>query len=198
MALGHTHANPAQIRAAVASGARVSTHLGNGIQAQLPRHPNPIWTQLAADELVCGLIGDGHHLPADTLTAMARAKGRAGSFLVSDAVELAGSEPGRYFTTVGGEVELTADGRLSHPGTGLLAGSAVSLADCLAWTAGHTDLPLHQVVDMATSIPGGLIHAWAPDFRGGRGLVQVGEPANLCLLDDQSRVLATWREGVPL
>jgi len=47
IALGHTAADGPTLRAAVAAGAKLSTHLGNGIAAQLPRHPNPIWHQAA-------------------------------------------------------------------------------------------------------------------------------------------------------
>ena len=47
VALGHTAADGETIDRAVRAGARLSTHLGNGIAAQLPRHPNPIWQQAA-------------------------------------------------------------------------------------------------------------------------------------------------------
>ena len=43
--------------------ATLSTHLGNGCATKLPRHPNVIWEQLAADDLVASFIVDGHHLP---------------------------------------------------------------------------------------------------------------------------------------
>src|SRR5437867_574679 len=75
VAIGHTSATAEQIHAAVAAGARLSTHLGNGAAAILPRHPNFIWAQLADDRLDAGFIADGFHLPADTLKAMLRAKG---------------------------------------------------------------------------------------------------------------------------
>ena len=84
----------------------------------LPRHPNQLWTQLADDRLHAGFIADGHHLPADTFRAMLRAKGVERSHLVSDVTALGGMPPGRYRTPVGGEVELSEDGRLSlrrHP-----------------------------------------------------------------------------------
>jgi N-acetylglucosamine-6-phosphate deacetylase len=54
VALGHTAAGGEQIRAAVAAGACLSTHLGNGTHALLPRHENYLWEQLAAD--VCGPV----------------------------------------------------------------------------------------------------------------------------------------------
>ncbi|HIW98588.1 MAG TPA: amidohydrolase family protein, partial [Candidatus Nesterenkonia stercoripullorum] len=117
VSLGHTHAGPEQILAAVDAGATLSTHLGNGIFAELPRHPNALWTQLADDRLTCGLIADGHHLPADTLRVMLRCLGGDRAVLVSDSVELAGAAPGRYQTAVGGTVELSDAGRLSYAGT---------------------------------------------------------------------------------
>src|SRR5262249_6132555 len=51
VALGHTAATGVRIRDAVRAGARLSTHLGNGCHAQLPRHDNVIWEQLANDGL---------------------------------------------------------------------------------------------------------------------------------------------------
>src|SRR5699024_3206830 len=75
VALGHSAATPDEVHAAVDAGARLSTHLGNGVAAVLPRHPNLIWTQLADDRLYASFIADGHHLSADTFRAMLRAKG---------------------------------------------------------------------------------------------------------------------------
>ena len=50
VAIGHTAATPQQIRDAISAGATLSTHLGNGCAQMLPRHPNFIWEQLAADD----------------------------------------------------------------------------------------------------------------------------------------------------
>ena len=59
VALGHTAASGPRIRDAVRAGARLSTHLGNGSHAVLPRHENHIWEQLAEDELWASVICDG-------------------------------------------------------------------------------------------------------------------------------------------
>ena len=96
IALGHTAADGATIRAATEAGARLSTHLGNGIASELPRHPNPIWLQAASPVLVASLIADGHHLDLATLRVLARAKGPAQTILISDASPLAGLPPGVY------------------------------------------------------------------------------------------------------
>src|SRR5262249_4955354 len=58
VALGHTAASAARIRDAVAAGACLSTHLGNGAHAVLPRYDNYIWEQLAEDRLWASIICD--------------------------------------------------------------------------------------------------------------------------------------------
>ncbi|KRE61839.1 hypothetical protein ASL11_24050 [Paenibacillus sp. Soil750] len=40
----------------------------------LPRHPNYTWEQLALDELSCGLIADGFHLPDQVLKVIMAGK----------------------------------------------------------------------------------------------------------------------------
>lgn len=154
VAVGHTHASAAQIRAAVRAGAAFSTHLGNGIPERIERHNNPLWSQLAEPRLTAMFIGDGHHLPADTLKAMLRAKNPGRSILVSDVVALGGMPAGRYLASIGGEVELSTDGRLSIVGTSYLAGAARPLIDCIGTTARLTGLPLRRVLRMATLHPG--------------------------------------------
>jgi N-acetylglucosamine-6-phosphate deacetylase len=170
-AIGHTHACPEQITRAVDAGAEVSTHLGNGAHALLARHPNYLWAQLADDRLAAGFIADGHHLSADTFKAMLRAKGLDRALLVSDCTELGGMPPGRYSTAVGGEVELSPDGRLSYVGTRYLAGASRSLADGVAKAIAMANLTLADALRLATANPG--------RFVGGRGVLRPGAPADL-------------------
>jgi len=152
VAIGHTSASPQQIADAIAAGATLSTHLGNGCASVLPRHPNVIWEQLAADALVASLIVDGHHLPPATVKAMVRAKGTDRTILVTDATAAAGSAPGLY--RMGAiECELGADGRVSLPGTPFLAGSSLTLDRAIANTARFTGLPIEAVTPMASVIP---------------------------------------------
>jgi len=127
VALGHTLATHEQILEAVDAGASLATHLGNGIPAMLPRHPNPLWSQLSEDRLWASLIGDSFHLPAEVFKTMLKVKGEQ-ALLVSDSTQFAGMKPGRYQTLIGGDVVLTDSGRLSmQENDRLLAGSAMSL-----------------------------------------------------------------------
>jgi N-acetylglucosamine-6-phosphate deacetylase len=170
VAIGHTHASPEQIERAVDAGARLSTHLGNGIAQEIPRYRNPIWSQLADDRLTATFITDGHHLPKDVLNVMLRAKGVGRSVLVSDSVALAGMPAGIYTTPVGGRVELYSDGRLCILGSELLAGSTASLAQCIGHVVRMTGTSLSDALAMATANPG--------QFAGGRGQLVPGSRAD--------------------
>ena len=188
-AVGHTSASPAQITAAADAGARMSTHLGNGVHALLPRHPNYIWAQLAETRLTASFIADGHHLPVDTFVAMLRAKARRRRILVSDSVALAGAPAGQYRTPVGGVVTLRPDGRLVLSGSDLLAGSASSLADCLRWTVQRAGLSLRNATAMTTSVPAALLGL------GDRGDILPGYWADLAVLSSDLSVTQTIVRG---
>ena len=152
VAIGHSNADPAQVRDAVRAGATLSTHLGNGCAPGLPRHPNLIWEQLAADELTACFIVDGHHLPAATLKSMVRAKTPARTALVTDATAGAAAPPGRY--GIGElQIERGVDGRVVLPGTPKLAGSALTLDAAVARAVRETGLPIQDVLPMASTIP---------------------------------------------
>jgi N-acetylglucosamine-6-phosphate deacetylase len=171
VAIGHTHASAEQIVRAVDAGASLSTHLGNGIAQEIPRHRNPIWTQLADDRLTATFIADGHHLPQDVLKVMLLTKGVGRSVLVSDSVALAGMPAGTYITPVGGRVELHPDGRLCVFGSELLAGSTASLTQCIGHVVRMTKMPLSDALAMATANPGRYVR--------GRGQLATGSRADL-------------------
>ena len=175
VAIGHTSATADQIHAAVSAGARLSTHLGNGAAATLPRHPNFIWAQLADDRLDAGFIADDFHLPADTFRAMLRAKGLDRSYLVSDTTALGGMPPGVYDQPIGGRVVVGRDGRLSVVGTPYLAGASRPLCEDVALAIRMADLTLSDGLRLATVNPG--------RFVGRRGRLAVGEAADLIVFD---------------
>jgi N-acetylglucosamine-6-phosphate deacetylase len=178
VAIGHTAATAEQIRDAVAAGARLSTHLGNGAAAILPRHPNFIWAQLADDRLDAGFIADGLHLPGDTFKAMLRAKGIERSYLVSDTTAAGGLPPGIYDQPIGGRVEVGSDGRLSVVGTPYLAGASRPLREDVALAIRMAGLTPAEALRLATINPG--------RFVGHRGRLARGEAADLIVFDWQN------------
>jgi N-acetylglucosamine-6-phosphate deacetylase len=156
VAIGHTAASPETIRAAVDAGARLSTHLGNGSHALLPRLRNYLWEQLADDRLCASIIADGFHLPDAVLRVAARAKGLQRLVLVSDAAFLAGSSPGiaRWGDTA---VEVHADGHLSVAGTEFLAGAGHLLDRCVARFVAATGTPVREAIALCTEAPARLL-----------------------------------------
>ena len=158
VALGHTDASADDIQAAIDAGAKLSTHLGNGAHALIRRHPNYIWEQLGADELWASLIVDGHHLPPAVAKSMIRAKTLDRCLLVSDAVALAGMEPGIY-QFAGKSVELTADRCVRLVGTEYLAGSAIELARGIENSVRFAGISFQKAVSLATLQPMRLLNA---------------------------------------
>jgi len=175
VSIGHTAATPEQIRAAVAAGARLSTHLGNGAHAVLPRHENYLWEQLAADDLRASIICDGHHLPPSVVKCIVRVKTPARVILTCDAGPLAGLPPGRY-RDWDQEFEVHPAGKIVVPGTTFLAGSWAFTDRCLGGVMRMAGVSLAEAIDMASARPRELF-GLPPRHLG------VGQPATPMLFD---------------
>jgi len=156
VAIGHSAATPTQIRDAVAAGGRLSTHLGNGSHAVLPRHDNYVWEQLATDELWASFIPDGHHLPASIVKTIVRVKTPGRAIITCDASSLAGLPPGRYHEW-GAELEVQPGGKVVVPGTPFLAGSGVFTDVCVANAIRMAGVSLRDAIDMAGARPRELL-----------------------------------------
>ena len=157
VSIGHSDADEDDIIKAVESGARMSTHLGNGVSNYIKRHPNLIWAQLANEKLVASFIADRHHLSKNTLRAMLKAKGFKSSILVSDSVKFAGLPEGKYNSLIGGDVEVSSDGRVSIVNTPYLAGSGSSLLDIFCGFSDFTNLPIKFAALMSCQNPAKLM-----------------------------------------
>ncbi|HSK69738.1 MAG TPA: amidohydrolase family protein [Candidatus Limnocylindria bacterium] len=191
VALGHTLATGEQIEEAVRAGARLSTHLGNGSPAMLPRLRNHIWAQLANDELYASLIADGFHLPADTLKVFARAKGLGRVILTSDVGPMGGLAPGRY-EWGNTSVEVHPDGHLGLAGTEYLAGAGHLLDRCVAFFREAVGCTLPEALAAASDVPVRFL-----GLDAGTGDFKIGEPADVVCLEEapgRLRVLS-WALG---
>ncbi len=192
VSIGHTKASGAQIQDAVRAGATLSTHLGNGAHAILPRHPNYIWEQLAEDRLAASFIVDGHHLPGSFLKVAVRAKGVERSVLVTDAVAPAMCTPGPYRL---GEVdiELRDDGRVTMRGVERLAGSSLRMDHAIGNAMRMAGVSLAEAVTMATRNParvgriGGRMRGLEPGARA--------DLVRFSFEDGRVRVLETFVNG---
>ena len=177
VSIGHSNAAEKDIRNAIAAGATMSTHLGNGAHTTVPRHDNYINYQMAADELCAGLIVDGIHLPPAFVKIAVRAKGLERIILVTDAAPPAGCEPGVYrFGHL--EVELTSDQAIRLTDSGRLAGSALSMDRGLENLMRFTGLSLRQALETGT-----MNAAKGCGLENRMGFLQPGDAADLILFD---------------
>jgi len=190
--IGHTRATEEQIADAVSAGATLSTHLGNGADRILPRHPNYIWEQLAEDKLAASFIVDSHHLPDSFLRVALRAKGIERCILVTDAVMPALCAPGPY--RLGEvEVELKDDQRVVLRGGTRLAGSSLRMDAAISNVMNVAGLSLTEAIAMATVNParvgriGGRLRGLRPGDRA--------DVVRFRVEDGRLRVLETYMSG---
>lgn len=134
VSLGHHNADERTILEAVAAGAKCSTHIGNGIAGTIDRHRNPIWPQLACDDLRATFITDGHHVPPALIKTAHRAKGCERFIVISDATWLAGLPPGPY-SYYDIPVRVQPEGKVVCEDSGYLAGSYSTMIDCMNFLA---------------------------------------------------------------
>jgi len=191
ISIGHTRATREQIDDAVRAGATLSTHLGNGADAVLPRQ-NYIWEQLAEDKLAATFIVDGHHLSESFLRVALRAKGVERSVLVTDAVMPALCAPGDYRL---GEVdvELKDDQRVVLKGGTRLAGSSLRMDVAISNVMRIAGLSLTEAVAMATVNPArvGRIGGRVRGLRAG----DRSDVVRFRIEDGRLRVIETYLSG---
>ena len=174
-AIGHSNANSSAIEAACRNGARLSTHLGNGCANLIHRHQNPIWPQLANEQLIPTLIADGHHLLPEELKVFLVVKGAGRVILTSDITYLAGMPAGRY-SFGGADVILTEDGMLRSADQDCLAGASLPLLKGVENMVRYTGCTLAEAINMASKNVANLF-GW-----NDRGQLLPGRRADIILL----------------
>lgn len=195
VSIGHTNATNSQILEAVKAGARLSTHLGNGMHGIIARHPNYLWSQLASENLSATIIADGFHLPAEVIQVFRKVKAEK-LILVSDSVALAGMLQGDYDAAVGGKVTLTAEGKLhlfGNPNT--LAGSAKNILQGVNFLLKNKLADLPEAWQMASIRSQRL-------FDTSFEPIQIGQNADLIFaeqaLDQTLKILKVLKNGIEI
>jgi N-acetylglucosamine-6-phosphate deacetylase len=182
VAIGHTNASASQIGQAVDSGAKLSTHLGNGCANLIHRHNNPIWPQLADDRLTPSIIADGHHLLPDEVNVFYKVKGADNIILTSDVIYLAGMKPGKY-SFLEAEVILTEDGMLLNQELNCLAGASFPLKKGVENIMNFTNCSLSDAIKMAS---GNVARIYNLNERGN---LEQGKRADIILFEREGNQL---------
>lgn len=188
VAVGHTDADAGTVRRAIDSGARVTTHLFNGMPPMHHRHAGTVGVSLSDDRITVEVIADGEHVGSEVIDVARRAA--AGRMvLVSDAMSATGLGDGTYDLAgskvmVSHGVAVLAEGNSLAGSTTPLMAAAVRLL--------NRNVPLPEVVAVSS--------ATAVNVFGlsGHSLLP-GDPADLIELrfpDGVAEVARVARRGV--
>lgn len=150
VSVGHTAATTEDIRAAVAAGASCVTHLFNAMPPLGHREPGLVGVALGDEDLVAGVIVDGHHVDPLAVTVAWRALGPTRFLTVSDTTAALGMDDGGVMLGTNEVVVAHGTVRLND---GTLAGSAASLSDCLQVLLQVTGCSLTDALATATTTP---------------------------------------------
>jgi N-acetylglucosamine-6-phosphate deacetylase len=186
VSIGHSASTVEEARAGYAAGGRSTTHLFNGMSGVDHRTPGLAVVALTDDEVYVELIADGHHVHETVWDLIRRVKPVDRLILVSDALSLSGTGPGR--TMVGAtHVEVLED-RAVVAGTTTLAGSVVAL-DGMLRNLVRGGAPMPAASRAASANPLALLGVTD------RGRLAPGLRADIVEMDDALMVRRVMRAG---
>ena len=190
-AFGHSDGDASTTATSVDAGVTIVTHLFNAMRGINHREPGPVPVLLTDPRVMVELICDGVHLAPEIIRLAVAAAGTARVGLVTDAMAATGEADGDY--ELGGLAVEVRDGvaRLAtDDGTpGAIAGSTLTMDRAVRFLVHDVGVALPDAVAMAAGVPADWHHL------GDVGRLVPGRRADLCLLDDQTRLTAVMRRG---
>ncbi len=188
VSVAHTDADYDRTCAVFDAGASHITHLFNAMPPVHHRRPGVIGAGSERESVTAELICDGIHVhPSAVRMAFRLFPGRI--CLISDALRCCGLPDGPC--ELGGQTAFLKDG-VAQLADGTIAGSAVTLADCLR-NAVRFGIPEDEAVAAATLNPARAIGADAD-----LGSVEPGKRADFLVCGEDLRVLRVFMDGAEI
>lgn len=175
VAMAHTNASYEEAKRGIAYGGTIATHLFNGMREFNHREPGVIGAVLNDERVYCEIIYDRIHLHDGAVEIALRMKGHEKIILISDAMRAAGLEDGEY--ELGGQKVIVSEGA-ARLESGSLAGSTLNLKQAVYNMTHYLDIPIHQVVRMASLNPAKALGL------NNLGSIEVGNIADLIIFDN--------------
>ena len=189
IAIGHSGADYATARQAIADGARACTHTFNGMRLFHQHEPAIMGAVLASPDVYCEAICDGRHLHPGTVEMLLRCKGLDRVVAITDSIQAAGLPDGNYKLGVNNVVVVDGDAKLAS--TGVRAGSTLSQDTALRNIMAFTGHGAEDVLPLLTENPARLMGIFDR-----KGSIEAGKDADLVVLDDAWQVRRTIAGGV--
>lgn len=183
---GHTQATYEQMIKAVEWGISHVTHLYNAMTPFNHREPGVVGAAFDT-HLTAEIIADGIHVSYPALRIAYKQKSIDKMLLITDAMMACCMPDGKY--ALGGQDVYLKEGaaRLEN---GALAGSVLTLDQAISNVYHHCNLPLYEVVKMATYNPAKFCKV-----EDAKGLIKEGYDADLVLFDEKLQVKRVWIKG---
>lgn len=187
-AIGHTSATSDQTQRAIDAGAKLATHLFNGMKPFHHRDPNAAGAVLGSDGVAAEVILDGVHVHPLAAKVAYRALGADRFILVTDATSVVDSPDGRG--ELGGRPIRYQEGAARFE-NGQVAGSALTMIDAVRRMIDDFKLSYHEAFRCASLSPAKLL-----GIADRLGSIAVGKHADLLVLDKSDlRVLYSYVGG---
>ncbi|WP_213980820.1 N-acetylglucosamine-6-phosphate deacetylase [Sphingomonas sp. dw_22] len=188
VAAGHSNATYEQAIAAAGAGLTGITHLFNAMSPLTSRAPGLVGAALERDDLIAGIIVDGHHVSPVTLKLALRCKPPESLMLVTDAMPSVGSDASEF--TLQGR-RILVRGGMCTDADGTLAGSNLDMASAVRNAVSMLGVSLATAIAMASRSPARLLRLTTE-----RGRIAPGQAADFVALNDSLRIAGTWIAGV--
>ncbi|WP_108671607.1 N-acetylglucosamine-6-phosphate deacetylase [Peribacillus acanthi] len=187
VSIGHSDATYEEVVAGIEVGASHVTHFFNGMSGLHHREPGVVGAGLLRKELTVELICDGIHFNQDLIHLVLQSKGLDRIVLITDSMRAKGLKDGQY--ELGGQAVYVNDNKATLK-DGTLAGSIVSMMDCIRLVHSVTNLPFEDIIKLATHNPAKQIGMFDR-----KGSISQGKDADLVVLNDQLDIVMTICRG---
>lgn len=188
VSLGHSEADYETSRQAWKKGAKMVTHLFNGMDPLHHRQPNLLAFALGNDEIYAEIIADKIHVRPEIMKIALKCKAPDHLCIVSDALKVTNLPEGVYELS-GQKVEVREG--MAYLLSGTLAGSTFLLNQMLYNLKELFSIPLPQLAKMGSFIPARLVGK-----EKELGSIEKGKIADIVVFDDHFQVEATFINGV--
>ena len=177
VSLGHSMPTKDEYEQAVKSGASMLTHLYNAMSGIHHRNDGLALFGLTDDRVYCGIIADLVHVTSDAIRLAFLSK-PSKIYLVSDSIAWTSANAKRKEASL-------INGAVRFEKSGVLIGSASTMADMVRNCVQICNIPLEIVLKSATSIPANLINLPINGKHSTAGRIVIGKccPIN-CLNKD--------------
>jgi N-acetylglucosamine-6-phosphate deacetylase len=186
VSLGHTNATYEEAQLAIDAGATSGTHTYNAMTPLTHRAPGVVGAVMVNDSVYAELILDGIHVSFPAAKILLKTKGKDKLVLITDSMEAAGLDNGKYRLGTHDVYVKDGEARLID---GTLAGSILAMNVAVKNAYQNLGLTLNEAVNLASYNPAQCIHE---DMIGE---IKVGKYADIIFFNENVEIQKIMIKG---